>query len=224
MQPKLPSDFLAARAQCWLMFKLMSFKTPRCFSAELLSSWVAHSTYGAWSHPSPPAAHCNLLVDLHEIPISSPIYTVEVHLHVVMALWWASTAPRYLSYGDLLQVYSAPPARPLMKMLNRAVPSTRWTEGRTVSVDVSWDACSTTNTDIDFIHSVISENLTPLWDPIISECEWPFLMQFTLSRFSRASEFSMQWKTVQTCQRYLKARKIYKLISLPLCLKSLVLM
>lgn len=176
------------------------------------------------------------VVPLHLQPTAISLLTsmkfpsahLSVLLRSICMLSWLSgepaTPPRYLSYGDLLQVYSAPPARPLMKMLNRAVPSTRWTEGRTVSVDVSWDACSTTNTDIDFIHSVISENLTPLWDPIISECEWPFLMQFTLSRFSRASEFSMQWKTVQTCQGYLKARKIYKLISLPLCLKSLVLM
>ena len=34
-----------ARARCWLMFNLVSTRTPRSYSAKLLSSWMAHSTY-----------------------------------------------------------------------------------------------------------------------------------------------------------------------------------
>ncbi|KAK4810782.1 hypothetical protein QYF61_008754, partial [Mycteria americana] len=44
MQPRIPLA-LAARAHCWLMFNLVSTRTPRSFSARLLSSWVAPSIY-----------------------------------------------------------------------------------------------------------------------------------------------------------------------------------
>lgn len=114
MQPKLPSDFIAAMAQYWLVFNLMFSNTPKCFSTELISSWVVHSTCGAWGHPSPCAAHCNLLVDLHEVPISPSFQPVEVHVDVVMALWWVSHSPCVVSYGDL---HSAPP----LKIINEDV-------------------------------------------------------------------------------------------------------
>lgn len=44
LKPRTPSDFFAARAHSWLMFKLASTRMPRSCSATLLSSWVARST------------------------------------------------------------------------------------------------------------------------------------------------------------------------------------
>ena len=37
MHPRTPLAFLATRAQCWLMGNLLSIRTPRSLSAELLS-------------------------------------------------------------------------------------------------------------------------------------------------------------------------------------------
>ena len=43
MQPRIPFTFFATRACCWLMFSLLSTRTPRYFSAKLLFSQLAPS-------------------------------------------------------------------------------------------------------------------------------------------------------------------------------------
>lgn len=45
MQPRVSLAFLAARAHCRLELSSVPTRTPRAFPAELLSSWVAPSTY-----------------------------------------------------------------------------------------------------------------------------------------------------------------------------------
>ena len=45
MQPKMLLAFLVARAYRWLMVYLESTRTPRCFSAEMLSSWSSPILY-----------------------------------------------------------------------------------------------------------------------------------------------------------------------------------
>lgn len=45
MQPGILLAFLVARAHCWLMFILVSTRTPRSFFEELLSICVTHSMY-----------------------------------------------------------------------------------------------------------------------------------------------------------------------------------
>lgn len=44
-QLKLTSGFFVARPHWWLMFKLVSTRSPRSFFAQLLSSWVSHRIY-----------------------------------------------------------------------------------------------------------------------------------------------------------------------------------
>jgi len=44
-QPRVLSTFFAAGAHCWLMVNLVSTRTSRGFSANLLSSWAAPSIY-----------------------------------------------------------------------------------------------------------------------------------------------------------------------------------
>ena len=45
MHPRIPLAFLAARAHCWLMINLLSSRTSRSLSAELLSNRSAPSLY-----------------------------------------------------------------------------------------------------------------------------------------------------------------------------------
>ena len=45
MHPRIPLAFLAARAHCWLMVNLLSTRTPRSLSAELLYSRSTPSLY-----------------------------------------------------------------------------------------------------------------------------------------------------------------------------------
>jgi len=45
MHPRIPLAFLAIRAHCWLMVKLLSTSTPRSLSAELLSNRSTPSLY-----------------------------------------------------------------------------------------------------------------------------------------------------------------------------------
>ncbi|XP_063211414.1 uncharacterized protein LOC134524983 [Chroicocephalus ridibundus] len=44
-QPRMPLAFLATRAHCWLMDNLLSTRTPRSFSSELLPSMSAPNIY-----------------------------------------------------------------------------------------------------------------------------------------------------------------------------------
>ena len=41
MQPRVLSDCFAARAHCWIVFNLVSTRTPKTFSVKLLCRWVA---------------------------------------------------------------------------------------------------------------------------------------------------------------------------------------
>lgn len=45
VQPRMLLAFLAARADCWLMFSLLSTKIPRSFSTALLPSCLVPSLY-----------------------------------------------------------------------------------------------------------------------------------------------------------------------------------
>jgi len=43
VQPRIPFAAFAAGARCWLMFNLVSTRTPKYFSVKLLFSWAAPS-------------------------------------------------------------------------------------------------------------------------------------------------------------------------------------
>lgn len=55
MQPRVPFLVFAVKAQGWSMFNLVSFRMPRSFSVELLSSWVAPNYTDVWDSSSPSA-------------------------------------------------------------------------------------------------------------------------------------------------------------------------
>lgn len=58
MQLRLLSVSFAARTQYWVIFNLVSIRTPRPFSAKLLFSQSAPNTADAWGYPSPDAGLC----------------------------------------------------------------------------------------------------------------------------------------------------------------------
>jgi len=58
MHPRIPLAFLAARAHCWLMVNLLSIRTPRSLSVELLSSRSAPACTGSWGYSSLGAGPC----------------------------------------------------------------------------------------------------------------------------------------------------------------------
>jgi len=45
MQPRVPLDFWAVSAHCWLMFRFLSIRTPKSFKAELLAMSSSPSLY-----------------------------------------------------------------------------------------------------------------------------------------------------------------------------------
>ena len=55
MQPRRLLVCFATWAHSWLMVNLVSIRTPRSFSAKLLSSWSAPACPGAWGSSSPEA-------------------------------------------------------------------------------------------------------------------------------------------------------------------------
>jgi len=81
MQSKLPLDFYAVRACCWLTSNLVSTRTPRSFSAKLLSSQSAHSMYWCLGLflPTCKALHVTF-VQPHEVPVDPFLQPGEVPL------------------------------------------------------------------------------------------------------------------------------------------------
>lgn len=94
-QRRIPFTFFATRARFWLVFNLVSTRTRRAFSAELLSSWMAPAYICAWGCSSPGAGLCtSVLVELHVVPISPILQPVKVLL----------TGSRKVFYGCILKL------------------------------------------------------------------------------------------------------------------------
>lgn len=74
MQPRVPFLVFAVKAQGWSMFNLVSFRMPRSFSVELLSSWVAPNYTDVWDSSSPSAGLHNspCWIPWHSCPPSFP--------------------------------------------------------------------------------------------------------------------------------------------------------
>ncbi|KAK4830007.1 hypothetical protein QYF61_008177 [Mycteria americana] len=119
MQPRIPLAFFAVKAYCWLMFNLMSTKTPRSFSAKLLSSWVALAHTGACGCSSSGAGLFAFLLNFMR-------FTPAHFSSLSRTLWVAShpsgistTRPSFVSSASLLRVHVVPSSKLLMKMFKR---------------------------------------------------------------------------------------------------------
>ena len=128
-----PGSFWASAvtAHWWLMVSLVSTRTPRTFSAELLSSWLAQPVLV--SGAAPPRGQNLALpsVELHEVPVSSFFQPVEQDntlvyqpLLSVLYLYFTSFhAYIYILYIILVNRYlfSAPDVCPCF-----VAPNTLW--------------------------------------------------------------------------------------------------
>jgi len=79
MQPRMLLAFFAVRTHCWLMFNLLSTRTSKSHSAELLSSHLASSMH--WQNLALP------FVKHHEIPLCPILQPVQVHLNGSTTTW-----------------------------------------------------------------------------------------------------------------------------------------
>lgn len=78
MQPRIPSAFLAARANCWLMFNLVTTRTVRSFSGPFPDGWQI------LVHGFVPSNCKNFplnFVELYKVPGSSFGQPVEIPLY-----------------------------------------------------------------------------------------------------------------------------------------------
>lgn len=78
MQPRIPSAFLAARADCWLMFNLVTTRTVRSFSGPFPDGWQI------LVHGFVPSNCKNFplnFVELYKVPGSSFGQPVEIPLY-----------------------------------------------------------------------------------------------------------------------------------------------
>lgn len=69
MQHRILLVFSASRAPCCLMVNLESTRTPRCFSAKLLSSWSAPACAAAWGCSPQVKDFVFPCVEPHELPV-----------------------------------------------------------------------------------------------------------------------------------------------------------
>jgi len=79
MQPRTPLAFYITSARCWLMFNLVSIKTPRAFSAKLLPK--LDSTQCALVPGAVPPQVQDFafpFVEFHEVPVSPLLQPVKV--------------------------------------------------------------------------------------------------------------------------------------------------
>lgn len=66
--------------KCWLMFNLVSIRTPMCFSAKLLPSWTAPTVYWCRGLILPTQNFALPFVGLREVPVSPFLQPVKVPL------------------------------------------------------------------------------------------------------------------------------------------------
>lgn len=59
MQPRTPFTFFAARAHCWLMFSLVSSRTPALFLQDCFPAGRPPARSGTWGCSSPGAGPCS---------------------------------------------------------------------------------------------------------------------------------------------------------------------
>ena len=80
MQPRIPFDFFAARALCWLKFNLVSTKVLFCQAAFQPSGSQHIPVPGV----VPPQVHdfALLLVELHDVPVGPFLQPVKVWMAV----------------------------------------------------------------------------------------------------------------------------------------------
>lgn len=122
-QSRIPLSFLATKAHYWLMFNLVSTRTPWSFPTMLLSSWVAPSMSWCLGLFSP---RCRTLYFLLNFTIF-----LSAHLSSLSRSLWMSVLPfvesaislRFVHSTNLLRLHSTLPSRSLMKVLNRTGPS-----------------------------------------------------------------------------------------------------
>lgn len=122
MQPRIPFALITAQTHCWLVFNLVSIRTPRAFSAELLSSWMPSACPGTWDCSSLGA---DFLLNFMKLLIAH-------FSSLTRSLWIAAqpsgasaTLPSFVSFVNSLRLCSAPSSSSLMKMLNRTRPSSQ---------------------------------------------------------------------------------------------------
>ena len=125
MHPRMPLAFLAARAHCWLMVNLLSTRTPRSLSTELLSSRSTPSLYWCMGLFLPRCRTLNFpLLNLIRF-LSAQLSSLSRSRSKAAQPSGVSTTPLSLvSSANLLRVHSNASSRSLMKKLNKTGPST----------------------------------------------------------------------------------------------------
>lgn len=103
----------AARVLCWLMFNLLSTRTPRSFSTELLPWQLPPACTVALGYSIPDA----WLALVEEVPVSPFLQPVQIPLKSSSAFpaHWQFPPPNLVSPASLLEVYSIPLSRSLTR-------------------------------------------------------------------------------------------------------------
>lgn len=109
MQTRISLFFLAGRAHCWLTFNWVSIRTPRSFSAKLLSGWVA------WGYSSPSAGLCTSAswTSWNASQLTSP--ACQSHSGQHSPLSESATPQSFVLFCELLRLYSLYPIVQVIK-------------------------------------------------------------------------------------------------------------
>ena len=88
--PSIPLAFYATRAHCWLIINLLSIRSPRSFSADLLSNRSVLNMYWCMWLFLPRCMTTLSLVELHQVPLCLTLQPVQVSLNGSTAFWCVS--------------------------------------------------------------------------------------------------------------------------------------